>query len=256
MTTLARHLLKLRPAALASVVATLCGLNKRRMVSTPNGTFFINPVSNFGAAILDGDYEPRMKMVLDTYLPSNGVFIDIGANEGYFSVLASRCVGAQGIVVAIEPQSRLQPVIQANLDINRCHNVRLLKCLVSGKTGEMNLSLSPDVNTGASTLFRQTKYSLPTERVESVTMADLFVRAKVDHCDLMKVDIEGAEYDVFMEAGEVLCKGIIRHLALEFHESILESRGLRAAVLHDFIIRSGYRVNRDLGPSVYSFCAG
>jgi hypothetical protein len=74
------------------------------MVSTSNGTFFINPVSNFGAAILNGEYEPEMKRILNRYLPDGGTFIDLGANEGYFSVLASRMVGSKGRVVAILPQ--------------------------------------------------------------------------------------------------------------------------------------------------------
>jgi hypothetical protein len=75
----------------------------------------------------------------------------------------------------------------------------------------------------------------------------------VDRCDLMKVDIEGAEYDVFMAADDVLRRGILRHVALEIHPSILANRGLSADTLHAHMIESGYRLDKDIGPSVYSF---
>jgi len=56
-----------------------------------------------------------------------------------------------------------------------------------------------------------------------------------------------------MPAGDLLRKGILKHIALEFHNSILTSRGLTANQLHNHIIQNGYTLNCDLGPSVYSF---
>jgi FkbM family methyltransferase len=253
MFTPASFLLKLRPAPLASFAARVCGLNKRRLVRTEQGTFFINPISNFGSTLLGGEYEPQMGAVLRHYLRPGAVFIDMGANEGYFSVLASGLVGPPGTVIAVEPQSRLQGVIQTNLDANGCFNVRLVRCVVASRTEKVQLSLAPDVNTGSSSLFRQTRYALPTEEVQSFCLDAFLAKVGVDHCDLMKVDIEGAEYDVFMAAGDVLRKGILKHVAIEIHHSILANRGLSADTLHAHMIESGYQVDKDIGPWVYSF---
>lgn len=246
-------LLKVRPAPLASLLATAFRLNKRRLVRGKHATLFIDPVSDFGAAILKDEYEPQMRKVLGRYLSPGGQFIDLGANEGYFAVLASEIVGSRGTVIAIEPQSRLQHVIHTNLQVNDCFNVRVVRCVVSDKTGKAQLSLTATVNTGGSSLFRPTKYSLPTEEVPSFCLSDLSDRLGVEHCDLMKVDIEGAEYDVFISAAEVLRKGIFRHIALEIHGAILERRGLSADHLHKHMVECGYELNTDLGHSVYSF---
>ena len=246
-------LLKMRPAPLASLVASACGLNKRRLIRTDFGTYFINPISNFGATILQGEYEPQMRKVLSRYLPPGGLFIDMGANEGYFSVLASKLVGPRGTVIAIEPQSRLQHVLQTNLGANECFNVRLISCVVSDTTGEMQLSLAASTNTGSSSLFRPTKYPLPTQKVQAFCLVDLLDKIGVESCDLVKVDIEGAEYDVFIAATEVLKAGILKNIALEFHPSILNRRGLSAESLHKHFIENGYELNKDLGPCVYSF---
>jgi len=249
---LSTFLLNLRPAPLASAASTLFRLNRRRSVYTNQGTFFINPISNFGSAMLQGQYEPHMAVTLSQYLSAGGVFIDLGANEGYFSVLASRLVGPKGTVIAVEPQSRLQSVIQENLALNQCCNVRLIKCVVSDVTCRKTLSLAPSVNTGSSSLFRPTKYSLPTEDVQSFSLGDLLPRIGVESCDLMKVDIEGAEYDVFMSATEILKKGTIRHIALEFHDSILRKRGLSPDALHNKMIDSGYSLTFTFGTRLYS----
>jgi len=246
-------LLTVRPAALGSLLAAAFRLNKRRLVRGRYATFFIDPVSNFGAAILKGEYEPQMREVLCRYLSPGGLFIDLGANEGYLSVLASQLVGPRGTVIAIEPQSRLQHVICTNLQANDCFNVRLVRCVVSDTTGKAQLSLAPTVNTGSSSLFRPTKYSLPTEEVPSLRLSDLIDRLGVERCDLMKVDIEGAEYDVFLSATEVLRKGIFRHIALEIHTTILERRRLSADHLHRHMIDCGYELNTELGHSLYSF---
>lgn len=246
-----RHI---RPAPVASVVAHALGLNKRRIVHTEYGSFLVNAVSSFGSALtLEGLYEPQMQAAMCQCLNPGAVFVDLGANEGYFTVLGSRMVGPRGTVIAVEPQSRLQSVIQANLSMNACYNVRLVNAVVSSKTEHVRINLTPDMNTGATSLFRQTTYALPSEKVQSFTLAEFLNRTGIDHCDLMKVDIEGAEYDVFTAAGTILRKGIVKNIALEMHHSILESRGLSAIQVHNQLLACGYSLITQDSSSIYRF---
>lgn len=255
MSPLDRLVLRLRPAPLASAVANLFGLSKRRFVVTDSGTFFVNPVSEFGSIIVRGDhYEPEMKNVLLRYLKEGSVFIDLGANEGYFSIIASRYVGANGRVIAVEPQSRLRSVIDANIGANNCRNIQLIRAAIFSQTGQVDIRLSSDRNTGSTSLYRTTKYLLPLEKVPSLTLAELLEKNGIDHCDLMKIDIEGAEYDVLIGAEATLRQGRIRHIAVEFHNALLERHGSSARHLHEWIVSCGYQMNDVPGPSVYTFC--
>jgi FkbM family methyltransferase len=254
MQTHVHPLLRLRPARLGSAIASLCGLSRRRFVTTNEGTFFVNPVSIFGNALANGAYEPKMQQVLATYLPEGGVFIDLGANEGYYSVLASKVVGPRGMVSSIEPQLRLQSVIQRNLEVNNCFNVRVVRCVLSDHSGTAQIALAPDSIAGASSLFPAHK-SRPTEEVRSFTLPEFLHMAGIERCDLMKVDIEGAEYDVFMPAREVLRAGIVRNIAMEYHHSVFRSRGLSCEDLHTCFLENGYRLNEQLGHWVYSWDA-
>jgi FkbM family methyltransferase len=244
---------RLRPAPLAAFIGSICGLSKRRTLRTEHGTFSVNPVSRLGLQLTSGHpYEPKMVEVLRKYLEPGSVFIDLGANEAYFSVIASQIVGPRGTVIAVEPQSRLQSVIQENLSLNGCYNVRVVRAVVSSQTGTILLQLNSDLNNGGSSLFRSTRYPVPTEEVRSFTLPEFLSRTGVERCDLMKVDIEGAEYDVFMTATDILRSGAIRNIALEIHNSILEDRGLSGNVLHRAILDCGYRFHDDLGHWVYS----
>jgi FkbM family methyltransferase len=243
---------RLRPDPVAAGIARVLGLSKRRVITTRYGRYLADPMSRFGQTIQNGEYEPSLAGVLNKYLEPGGMFIDLGANEGYFSVIASARVGPSGSVIAVEPQTRLQDILRANLRLNGCQNVRVAKAAISAKTQHVRLHLAAGLNNGGSSLFRPTRYPLPSEDVECFTLADFLRRNQVDRCDLMKVDIEGAEYDVFIDAGEVLRRGVIRNIALDIHHRHLERRGLSGDKLHAWILACGYRLNDQLGFWVYS----
>jgi FkbM family methyltransferase len=244
---------RLRPAPLAAALVRISGLDRRRSVSTEKGTFFVNPMSVFGSCLLRGEsYEAPTGEVLSRHLTAGGVFIDLGANEGYFSVLASHLVGPSGLVVAVEPQSRLQDPLRRNLTANSCNNVRVIKAAVCSRIMNVNLELTSSMNTGATSLFRHTKYRLPSEQVRGLTLAALLKELEVPHCDLIKIDIEGAECDALMASRDVFRRGVIRNIVVEVHYSILRARGLTWEPVHRFLMECGY-LPKQASPQVYSF---
>jgi FkbM family methyltransferase len=254
--TASRWLRRVRPAMVGAGLSTLCGFTRRKPYATRYGVFAVSPVSFLGADLLRiGEYEPAMIAVLHKFLQPGGTFIDLGASEGYFSVIASALVGTGGRVIAVEPQSRLQGVIHRNLELNGCSNVEVFQMVLAGKDGELSLTLTPELNTGASSIHpsqQKLRAIMAAEQVPSRTLASFLQFAQIAGCDLLKADIEGAEWDVLMNAGEVLRSGIIRRLVVEIHNSILESRGLRGRDLHEFLLECGYTVDDSLGPWVYS----
>lgn len=90
---LQRFLLRIRPAFVASWLK--CRLHVKRVVLQARyGRFFIDPASQFGALLLrDGEYEHEMRHTLEQFLEPAATFVDVGANEGYFSVMAAALVG-------------------------------------------------------------------------------------------------------------------------------------------------------------------
>ena len=246
-----KRLTRIRPTIIGAWIKSAMRI-KRREVQTRLGIFSIDPASCFGLILIEnGVYEPETVQTLQTFLKEGGVFFDVGANEGYHTVIASRIVGPKGRVFAIEPQSRLQSALQKNLELNQCTNVTLIKSAISDKEGRAILFLLPDTNSGASGLIRATKYRVPTEQVNTVTLEKLFATYSVDICDLMKVDIEGFEPEAILGSASLFESRRIRAMALEPTAHLAQKRGHKPEQLTLFLEQRGYRLNPAFDNNAY-----
>ena len=180
--------MKIRPAILVSLLKRILPI-QRQYVSADIGSFYIDPLSQFGNTLLNhGTYESRLLNTVQSELASGDTFVDLGANEGFFSVAAGQQVGSAGTVLAIEPQKRLQSVLQRNLIRNGvADRIRLLAVAISDKSGEATFHLAPDTNTGSSGLARTTAYRVKTDSVPLLRLADALDAFQIDRVDLGSV---------------------------------------------------------------------
>ena len=244
-------LARLRPAPLGSALKRVLGIG-RRPVATPEGTFWIDPVSNLGLCLLrNGEYEPAMTRTVKRYLCPGGTFVDVGANEGYFGVIAAKTIGPSGRVVLVEPQTRLRPVLAENLRLNDIANFVVEESAISDTAGTHTLHLAPDVNTGASGLSRGTRYRLRTQQVRTTTLSEVFAKHGIDRAELVKMDIEGYEYEAVFGSADLFRSRRLRALALEVHPSLLLRRGKDPAAIHQFLARCGYAADPNADNPVF-----
>src|ERR1700733_824304 len=247
---LARMLFKIRPALLADGLKRLLRI-RRWTIETDAGKFWIDPISDFGMRLMqDGTYEPGMRTVLATLLGPGKVFVDLGANEGYFTVLGARLTEPEGQVIAIEPQDRLIPVIGANLRDNGL-NATIVQAAVSDRKATAVLHLAPSMNTGGSALQRATKYPVPTQRVRTVTLADVLDDNHVVNVDLLKIDIEGFEFEAILGSPQLFTDKRIKAMALELHPAALATRRKSVEQLVSFLTGAGYRETTIRAQSVW-----
>src|SRR5688500_9658786 len=90
-------------------------------------------------ACLTGRTAPAETAALRASLPAGGTFVDVGANWGYFTLVAAHAVGASGRVVALEPDPRVHAELAANLARNGIRNVTALAVAASDRAGEATL---------------------------------------------------------------------------------------------------------------------
>jgi len=234
-------LMRVRPASLGSALKRLLRI-RRQVVDTEAGRFYIDPASNFGIGVQqEGGYEPELTRAVRTLLREGDIFVDTGANEGFFSIVASKAVGSTGRVIAIEPQSRLQEVLVRNIRENSALNVDIIQRAISDTPGFATISLTPDMNTGSSGLFRATRYRVPTQDVLQTTLDGLFKFLSLRSVRLMKMDIEGFEYEAVLGSREVFLGTTLEYFALELHPTILARRGKPEKDIVDFLADCGYR---------------
>ena len=215
----------------------------RRVIKTENGSFWIDPWSAFGAALVKaGVHEPAMIQWVRDNLTPGGTFVDVGANEGYFSVIAAKRCGEKGRVYAIEPQERCHAALRENSRLNGCNNIEIMPFVVSDHYGEAELHLHSATNTGATSIWRRSRSGIRTMKAICRPLDVLLDRKDIGTVDLLKIDIEGAEYEAVMGSQQLFRSGRIKAIALEAHPAILAERGLSNVTIREFLIGSGYRV--------------
>ncbi len=242
-------LLRVRPAELGQCIKSILHIERKFIPTSLNAVFWADPVSVFGQALLkDGIYESQMSHLVMSLLRENDVFVDIGGNEAYFSVLASRVI-KNGRVFCVEPQSRLIPVIEKNLELNRCKNVSVSRVALSAQEGTTELYLRPNTNTGSSSLFQVSKMSTVKETVPTQTLEKYCLENGIDEIRLMKIDCEGAEALVIEGGKEIFKQKKVQILALEYHPQVLSEHQISEINL--FLKDCGYRFCQINDQTVY-----
>lgn len=249
---LAALLLRIRPALLGQWIKRLLRWG-RLEVQVADGRFWVDMASNFGFRVTSAEgYEPETKALLSSFLRPGMVFVDLGANEGFFSVVASRLVGMTGKVLAIEPQTRLGPVIWRNLELNNATNVTLAQVAVSAEAGVAEFNLAPDTNSGSSGLTRATRYANPTQAVRTLTLDAFLQEHNLSKVDVMKIDIEGYEYEAVLGAKELFRSQMVRRVLIEIHGKLLSARGRSPQDITDFLLSCGYERQERKGFEVFT----
>jgi FkbM family methyltransferase len=248
---LQKTLMKVRPNILAAKLKNLLGV-KRLPFETPQGTFLIDPISLLGIALTTkGLHEEGMVKTLEKFLSRGSCFVDLGANEGYFTIIAARLCGEAGRVISIEPQQRLHAVIKENIRLNKSPNAALVGAAIGDKPGTAVMHLTASTNTGGSGFERRSSYPLPTQEVSMMTLEQLLDAQSASSVDLMKVDIEGFEYEALLGSPKVFEQHRIKALALELHPAILSARGKDSADITGMLTRCGYRCEDTFGNTVW-----
>jgi FkbM family methyltransferase len=145
-----------------------------------------------------GVWEPNLTRWIQRRLRRGDVFVDVGANIGYYSLLASRLVGPTGSVVAIEPSASIIASLQRNLDANGVTNVRVVPMAVSDAARTLRLFRGPDDNRGQTTtrhVAGDARFTFEAE-VRAAPLAAILTEAEIRRARLIKIDVEGAEFAV------------------------------------------------------------
>lgn len=188
---------------------------------------------------LDRQYE-----VFGVPIQNDWVVMDVGAGIGDFAVMVAREHPAAR-VYAFEPFVDSFKLLEANAKLNGVKNIIARPVAIGAKAGELVLA-----TTGASVQHTTTgstrQGSAVAElRVQSISLDDLFNGPDaIPKCDFMKMDCEGAEYDIFFNAApQTLAK--IDRICMEYHDELTAHNHNELA---QFFQSHGYSVKSEVNP--------
>ncbi|MET9801853.1 FkbM family methyltransferase [Streptomyces sp. NPDC006368] len=145
---------------------------------------------------LFGVWEPNMTGWLRRRLRPGDTFVDVGANIGYYSLLAARLVRDEGHVIAIEASPVFHRRVLQHIALNEYGNIRAINGAVSDTDKPLTFVLASSSNLGANSIV---PYEGPAEssfEIEAHPLPDLLSPREISQARVIKVDVEGAEGSV------------------------------------------------------------
>jgi len=168
-------------------------------------------------------------------LQEDAVVVDVGANIGDFTIqVAALC--PRGRIYAIEPISHNARMIQLNSLLNGMSNITVLTVALGCGEGDIAIHLAGSQSSGHFFSDRR-----PKETVRQITLQRLMRECSIERIDLLKLDCEGAEWDILPSCGELFPR--IDQICMEFHPREDWTGARLAAWLRDF----GYQVRHTQG---------
>lgn len=197
-------------------------------IPTKEGRFLVNKTDQgiVPSLLATGEYDPAFTSLMKQCLRPGMRVVDIGANFGFYTVVASQRVGSAGEVYSFEPDPENHRLLVHNIALNGCENVRPFPIAIGEKAGLMQLYRDP-TNLGNHSLCSENtgcdgSESVPiTVRPLDSILPDLGLPAGVD---FIKIDVQGAEGAVIKGASRILSTSRPRIL-MEFWPKGLENFG-------------------------------
>lgn len=191
---------------------------------------------------LAGTSELPVQQEIGRNLQPGGVFYDVGANVGFFSLMAARLVGAAGQVCAFEPNPHNTAALRDNAGLNGMANVRVFEVAVGQNSRTEELLRTAWDGGGALSSSAVSPADPVDQVVVQVVSLDSFIPdAHLPPPTFVKVDVEGAELAVL----EGMRETVLRWrpvLLYEIDDGTEERFNRRWAELDDYVTRLGYRV--------------
>ncbi|MFI9720769.1 FkbM family methyltransferase [Streptomyces sp. NPDC052396] len=140
-----------------------------------------------------GVWEPHLTCWLRRRLQPGDTFVDVGANVGYFSLLAARLVGADGQIAAVEASPLFHRRMLEQLELNGFRNVRAVNAAVADVQKELTFTLASSHNLGANSIVPYDGAIESSFSIDASPLPDVLTLAEIVTARLIKIDVEGAE---------------------------------------------------------------
>ena len=207
----------------------------------PFGAWWLAQHSALDRELIYDGFETAEAAFVARFLRPGMTVLDVGAHHGLYTLLASKCVGPKGRVIAFEPSSRERRRLAQHLRINRCGNVEVQPYALGDHGGEADLYLVEGAHDWCNSLRAPNVEERTSKvRVEVRSLDDVLEGMRWPRVHLIKLDVEGAELS-FLHGARGMLRGNVRPAILAEVQDIRTAQwGYAAREIVQFLADAGY----------------
>jgi FkbM family methyltransferase len=213
---------------------------KTLIFETRNGVIVEVPIrllQTFKEIFMDECYMAGMEYDI----APNSTIIDIGANAGYFTLFAASAF-PQAKLFSFEPVPVNYAQLKHHRDLNSTREIKCFPQAAAGHSGEIDLTFdTTDSFTTSATMFASKEDKGESLSVPCVTLKEIMDENAIEKCDLLKMDCEGAEYDILYNCPPNYLRRIDQ-IAMEVHRGWQKNQTIEA--MEAFLRKQGFLTRR------------
>ena len=194
-----------------------------------------------------GTYERRESSLIKRHLTSGMTFLDVGANIGYYSLMAAAVAGPSGRIVAFEPNPHIFNHFKRTIEKNRISHITLEQYALADAAGTCELFVPIEAGNNTATMIANEGGS-PVS-VPVITLDDYLDRNDIEHVDFMKIDVEGYEPRIIAGAQATIKAKKIDAILCEFSGHWLRQDGTTPQDFYEFMRSLGLRASEQRTPN-------
>jgi FkbM family methyltransferase len=200
-----------------------------------------------------GTWEPNLTAWVRQRLAPGDTFLDIGANLGYYTLLASGLVGSRGRVVAMEPSPSIFELLKQTVSVNGLTNVVAMNVAAGAAKGNASIFRGPEDQLGWSSLLPEWMDGLSLEGTTDVVALDDVVPPEIRRqIRIAKIDVEGFEMEVIAGAHGVIADADRAEFVVEVNATTYQTvaAAFENAGFHPYLLANSYNPVDYINPDV------
>ena len=205
----------------------------------PNGIKFLarpkfEDLARFCFAETIAKWEP-IKII---HMSKKGIFIDIGANTGYYTLnIASKLKESK--IISIEADPNTFKILRKNCEINKFSNAEIYNIACSNYDGKIDF-FKTEKHSGINSILELSEQNNCTKISIKSNTLDNILNSRFKQIDWIKIDVEGAELSVLEGAEETL--NHTKHIIIEVHEHILQKNNQSSQQIVDILKKNNFKI--------------
>jgi len=195
--------------------------------------------------VLGKDLEKDVKREFSQNINEGDTVIDVGAHIGEYTLLGAKLVGTNGSIISVEPARDTIKSLKENIILNDFKNCLVIEKAVGEKVETKSLyKVSKEDVYGYLDQYVKNKKLTKQSEIDVTTIDEIVLSENLNLVNLLKIDVEGFEYEVLLGCNDTLKKNKIKKIIIEIHSEFLKAKGMNEDLIYTFLKKHGFKIKK------------